>query len=66
MDKKGKAPKKSVKGDQETYHKSSAKENKAPKGKGKTLQEPQAHHRLSAYEEYAAKYPQESKVGHPA
>jgi len=52
MDKK--AGKKAVKGEGETYQKS--KENKMPKTKEKQAAQP--HHRLSAYEEYAAKYPQ--------
>ena len=59
MDKKNKKGQKGVKGEGETFKK--AKENKsAPKGKEK--QSSPAQHRLSAYEEYTAKYPQEQKV----
>jgi len=59
MDKNKKAGKKGVKGEGEMYKKSN-KEN--VKGKGQQAEHP--HHRLSAYEQYAAKYPEQQKVGH--
>jgi hypothetical protein len=60
MDKNKKAGKKGVKGEGEMYKKSN-KEN--VKGKGQQAEHP--HHRLSAYEQYAAKYPEQQKMHSP-